>query len=133
MAGLALFLFNKTDYMNPNDLRQRFLRYLHYKVFKRKEGGIRNKFCRIIWSVFYPLHAMHAKQSGCHYDMRTDTYTIRGKKFSGSIFNFFNDEAKKGTKFKFIKTDTYGDVTIEFLPENEAQKDFAACLQQPHS
>lgn len=117
--------------MQPTDLRQRFLRFLHYKVFRRKEGEIMHPIGKAIWKLFYPLHAMYVRNSQCHYDLRTDVYTIRGMKFSGNIFSFLNNEANEGRVFRLKKTSKDGTVEVEYLPDYDRKKLIERTEKQP--
>lgn len=76
---------------------------------------------RICFALLFPFHALYAKQSECHYDRLTDIYTIRGMKFSGTIFNYFNNECNKGKIVKMVQHD--GEVcTIQYLTDKELEQ-----------
>jgi hypothetical protein len=95
-------------------MRRKIIMFLHYKVFRKPEASVMNKFCKILYSILYPLRASYEKQAQVHYDFLRDTYTLAGIKYSRQVFKFLGDEAKEGTLFMFIKRED-GSVTIKTI------------------
>jgi len=96
------------------NIRLRLLRWVNRRIFKTPPNQIPPKFIRGLYAVLFPLRALYERQSRCHYDFVTDTYTIGGVKISGRVFNYFDSYAKGRNVFRFIKS-PLGDITIEDL------------------
>ena len=95
-------------------MRTKLLKFLAYKVCKTQEGCLPPKWVVTLSCILFPLYYMYSKQSGIKYDPITKVFTIKGVRLQSEIFDFFNNESAKGTKFKFIKNNL-GNITIEQL------------------
>lgn len=93
-------------------IRLKFLRFLTYRIAKVDEGAIPPKWIMIIHNILFPLRYLYARNSNIRYDVHTDTYIIRGTKFSGQFFDHFGRESSLNQKFEIIKRDKDGSVVI---------------------
>jgi len=71
----------------------------------------------VVHAVLFPFHAMYARQAQVKYDPWKNTYTIQGIELSGCFFSMFNDDAARGTVFKFVNTDN-GVITLEIVKQD---------------
>ena len=91
--------------------RYRFLRMLR-QLANVPEGCVVPRWIQFIYHILFPLNWFYERQSGIHYDVVRDIYTIQGMKFSGDVFRHFKQSV--GMKFE-IEQSSNGTVILRTL------------------
>lgn len=88
-------------------MRYKLLRWLRDKVFRVPEGVIAPKPLMFIYHVLFPTRFIIDNQSHLKYDPLTDTFIIKGLRFSSYVFDMLKDEANKGSVVQLVETGQY--------------------------
>ncbi len=93
-------------------MRNKIYRFLK-RISKVPEGSKLPWYLIVIKIILFPLYSYCALQNGIKYDLCTDTYIIKGMKYSDDLFSAWAEGGMRiGETFRLVKRED-GVITVE--------------------
>lgn len=109
--------------MKKFTIRHKIIFLIHCKLCGGKEGEVLKPAARIMNFILFPLTSLYARQARCRYDPLTDTYIIKGHKYSGQFFDMMHSEAHLGSILRIKEVHPWG-VIMEKMSFEQIEKEY---------